>query len=66
MNNDYMTVRVAAQQLNVTTRTITRWIKSGRISGAYQPVTGQTMPWLVPVSEVVRIEQERLTSKELK
>jgi predicted site-specific integrase-resolvase len=61
--DEYMSVRVAAQQLSVTPRTVQYWIRNGLIVGAYQPVEGQTMPWLIPSSEVERIKQEREAKK---
>ena len=63
MEDDYMSVRLAAEHLDVPIRTVQYWIKKGVITGAYQPVEGQTMPWLIPTSEVERIKQEREAKK---
>jgi excisionase family DNA binding protein len=63
MDTEYIPVREVAKQLNVTTRTVQRWIKTGVINGAYQPVSGATTPWLVPVSEVERLKEKSQPKK---
>ncbi len=56
--NSYMTVREAANELGVTTRTVQRYIHRGRFPGAYQLPGGRTMPWLIPTDEVQALKED--------
>lgn len=55
---EYLTVKQAAAELGVTTRTVQRYIHKGLFPGAYQIDGGPTMPWLIPSEEVDALKEE--------
>ena len=60
MNEITLSVREAAERLNVTGETIRQWIRNGFLPGAYQKTPGKrTSGFCVPESSIVAIERLR-------
>lgn len=53
------TVRVAAAKLDIAERTLRAWIKAKLIRAVRTNPTRTRSPWLVPESEIQRIEEQR-------
>lgn len=52
-----LTARQAASRFGVTKETVVRWIKAGHLHGRRRG-PGRTSGWLVPESEVRRLEAQ--------
>lgn len=60
MSGDFVTVAQAAKRLDVTTRTIVRWIENGRFPGAFKIDPGiDNSPFLIPMDSFLAYESER-------
>lgn len=55
-----LTVRVAADRLGIAERTLRDWIRERIVRAVRVNPTRKRSPWLVPESELDRIERERL------
>lgn len=56
---DTLTAAQAADRLGVTHKTIHNWIKRGVFPGVYQKLPGTLSAYLIPVEDVVAIEDAR-------
>lgn len=56
---DTLTVAQTADRLGVSYKTIHNWIKRGAFPGAYQKLPGSISAYLIPVDDVVAIENAR-------
>lgn len=58
--SDFLSSSEVAKRLNVTPRTIARWIKAGYFPGAVQVnPRAKNSPFIIPVSAVKKYEEER-------
>ncbi len=57
MDETLLTATEAAQRFGVTSNTVVRWIKTGYLHGRRKG-PGRTSGWLVPESEVCRLEAQ--------
>lgn len=57
MGDDMVTAAQAAQRFGVTSNTVVRWIKQGHLRGRRKG-PGHTSGWLIPESEVRRLEAQ--------
>jgi excisionase family DNA binding protein len=62
---ELLTVQEAAKRLNVSPRTVQRWVKSGRLSASERPHPGG-IQWLIPESEVRRYDTDSLYEEVLR
>jgi len=63
MNEELKTVAEVAEIFNVTTRTVTNWIRSGVFPNAFQAYSGLRAPYLIPVSDVEALKKEQESKK---
>lgn len=56
-NETYMTTTEAGLRFGVTSHTVVRWIRTGHLRGRRRG-PGRTSGWLVPESEVRRLEAQ--------
>jgi hypothetical protein len=58
--DEFITSSEAARRLNVSPRTITRWVRQGLFSGAF-PLNphAEKSPYLIPVSAIEAFEEKR-------
>jgi len=58
-SSDYLTVKELAAKLGKSTRTIARWIKSGKIQGAHQATDEPNSPFLIDRQTVNKLLKKR-------
>ena len=59
VDEPHLTVRQAAERLQVTEATVRRWLRTGQMRGTY---LSDRAGWRIPASEVRRVLAEGLTA----
>lgn len=59
MQDNFYTVKQIAELFDVRTRTVTRWIRQGKLPNAFKIGSGRTSAFVVPVGDVVELQKER-------
>ena len=58
MKQQYVTTAQVAEEFGVDMRTVSRWVREGRLPNAFKAYEGLRAPYLIPVSDVEAIRKE--------
>ncbi|MCA9942861.1 MAG: helix-turn-helix domain-containing protein [Anaerolineales bacterium] len=62
-SGEYLTTYEIAEILNITTMTVSRWIRRGDLPGSYKSLGGRGGKWLIPRDSIVAFVEKAMNQQ---